>query len=143
MPMRIRPYRDEDFPQVRDLWQACKLTMPYNDPATDIAFCRNSRHGEVFVGEDEEGRVMASAMVGHDGHRGWIYYVAVDPASQGEGFGRQIIHHAEEWLFARGAPKSMLMIRESNAAVQDFYAQLGYERSPVTVMQRWLKPQQK
>ncbi len=137
--LRIRAYRDEDFAQVRDLWKACKLTMPYNDPAADIAFCRNSGHGEVFVGEDEAGAVVATVMAGHDGHRGWIYYVAVAPERQGTGLGRQMMRHAEAWLHSLGVPKVQLLIRESNRAVLEFYARLGYEQSPTLVMQRWLK----
>jgi ribosomal protein S18 acetylase RimI-like enzyme len=137
--MLVRPYRDRDLEAVAALWRSCNLVMPYNDPAQDIAFCRGSGHGEVLVGEGEDGRVIASAMVGHDGHRGWIYYVAVEPSLQKGGIGREIVRHAEEWLSARGVPKVQLLVRDSNQAAQSFYSRLGYERSAVTVMQRWLR----
>src|SRR5271169_2975758 len=75
--MRIRRYRDDDLGRVEALWRACNLVAPYNDPGADIAFCQSTGHGEVFVGEDKFGEVMATVMVGHDGHRGWVYYLAV------------------------------------------------------------------
>lgn len=83
-------------------------------------------------------RIMCSVLVGHDGHRGWLYYVAVTPAQQGHGFGATIVAAAEEWLRARGVRKVQLLIRPTNVKVRAFYKHLGYETSPVTVMQRWL-----
>ncbi|HUI18708.1 MAG TPA: GNAT family acetyltransferase [Alphaproteobacteria bacterium] len=138
--MRIRPYRDSDLDAVAALWRACHLVVPYNDPKQDIEFCRASGHGEVFVGEDESGQVVASAMAGHDGHRGWLYYVAVEPRLQKGGLGRALVHHAEEWLKGRGVRKVQLLVRAGNASAERFYERLGYERSPVAVLQRWLIP---
>ena len=138
--LRIRPYRAGDLEAVTALWRACGLVVPYNDPAQDIAFCRASAHGEVFVGEDEQGRVIASAMAGHDGHRGWLYYVAVAPRLRKGGLGRLIVRHAEEWLKGLGVRKVQLLVRPGNLAATSFYERLGYERSPVAVLQRWLIP---
>jgi ribosomal protein S18 acetylase RimI-like enzyme len=138
--MRIRPYRDQDLERAEALWRACNLVVPYNDPGADIAFCRSTGHGEVFVGEDERRRIVATVMAGHDGHRGWIYYLAVDPEHQRGGLGKQMMRHAEAWLHSLGVRKVQLLIRESNNVAQGFYDRLGYERSPVIVMQRWLIP---
>jgi hypothetical protein len=74
----IRPYRETDESGVIALWEACGLTRPWNAPAADIALLRGSGHGEILVAQ-EEGGVIGSVMVGHDGHRGWIYYLAVAP----------------------------------------------------------------
>ena len=133
----IRPCDDRDLPAIRKLWEACNLTVPHNDPVKDIAFCRASTDAEVFVGEEAE-RLVATVMTGHDGHRGWMYYVAVDPNSQGRGFGRRMVHHAESWLSARGVSKVNLMIRDSNEAAAGFYAALGYASEPRIVMSRFL-----
>jgi ribosomal protein S18 acetylase RimI-like enzyme len=138
--MRIRQYRDDDLERVEALWRACNLIVPYNDPGADIAFCQSTGHGEMFVGEDEFGVVIATVMVGHDGHRGWVYYLAVDPERQRSGLGARMIRHAEAWLCALGVRKVQLLIRESNIGAASFYDRLGYERSPVIVMQRWLLP---
>ncbi len=77
-------------------------------------------------------------MVGHDGHRGWMYYLAVAPDAQGGGLGRAMVGHAEAWLKASGAPKVQLMIRAENEPVARFYQALGYRTETVVVMSRWL-----
>jgi ribosomal protein S18 acetylase RimI-like enzyme len=134
----IRPYRDADFGAVFDLWRACNLTQPWNPPARDIEFCRSSGHGELFVAE-ADGRIVGTVMAGHDGHRGWLYYVAVDPARQRSGIGAQLVAHAEAWLAAAGVPKAMLLVRDTNAAVAGFYERLGYDVEPRILMTKWLR----
>ena len=134
----IRPYRDSDLGAVVDLWQACDLTRPWNPPARDIAFCRSSGHGEIFVAE-ADGGIIGTVMAGHDGHRGWVYYLAVDPARRRDGLGRRLVAQAEDWLATQGVPELMLMIRDTNTAVQAFYERLGYVQEPRVMMAKWLK----
>jgi ribosomal protein S18 acetylase RimI-like enzyme len=138
--LEIRPYREPDLGAVVDLWQACGLVRPWNPPAGDIATVRASGHGELLVAA-AEGRVVGSVMVGHDGHRGWVYYMAVDPARQRHGIGALLLRAAEDWVAARGIRKLELMIRDSNVAVAAFYESCGYAREPVVVMSRWLREQ--
>ena len=134
----IRAFRDSDLGAVVDLWQACDLVRPWNPPAQDIAFCRRSGHGELLVAE-AAGRIVGTVMVGHDGHRGWLYYVAVDPTRRREGLGRRLVAAAEAWLAERGVAKAMLLIRDTNTAIGTFYQRLGYEVEPRVLMTRWLK----
>lgn len=133
----IGPLPDGRETELAELWARCNLVVSYNPPLADIAFARGGAASEVLVGIEDD-RVVASVLVGHDGHRGWIYYVAVTPDRQGSGLGARIVAAAEDWLRARGVRKVQLMVRPTNAAVLGFYEHLGYERSPVTVMQRWL-----
>jgi ribosomal protein S18 acetylase RimI-like enzyme len=133
----IRPYRDADESAVVALWQDCGLTRPWNPPSADIALLRGSDHGEILVVE-REGGMVGSVMVGHDGHRGWIYYLAVAPLYQRGGLGGRLMRAAEAWLRERGIRKVELMIRNTNTAVTAFYARLGYSEEPVAVMSRWL-----
>jgi ribosomal protein S18 acetylase RimI-like enzyme len=93
----------------------------------------------VLVGIDENGRVAGSVMVGHDGHRGWLYYVAADPDARGAGIGRKMASAAEDWLRERGVRKVQLMIRETNTGVAEFYERMGYKTEPRVVMSKWLK----
>src|SRR5215470_503337 len=83
-PPEIRAFQEGDRAAVIELWRVCNLTIPANDPSRDIDFCRLS---------------------GHDGHRGWIYYVATAPDHRGKGVARLLIRHAEAWLGAKGVPK--------------------------------------
>lgn len=136
--MQIRPIQDGDEASVADLWQRCGLVRPWNDPAGDIAFARRTPESEIFVGESG-GDIVASVMCGNDGHRGWVYYVAVSPDCRGDQYGRQIMTAAEDWLRNLGVPKLELLIRDTNAKVVNFYEALGYKKEPVITMSRWLK----
>ena len=135
--IEIRSYSDADEAAVIALWEACGLTRPWNPPVADIAFLRSSGHGEILLAPDAAG-IVGSVMVGHDGHRGWVYYLAVAPQRQRRGLGRRLMAAAEQWLAARGVRKIELMIRTSNGAAAGFYEKLGYDREPVLVMSRWL-----
>lgn len=136
--MEIRPIRDGDEAAVADLWRRCELVRPWNDSTSDIAFARATPQSEIFIGE-RDGAIVASAMCGNDGHRGWVYYVAVSPDYQGSKYGRMIMAAAEEWLRMLGVSKLELMIRDTNVKVVKFYEALGYKTEPVITMSRWLK----
>ncbi len=137
--LEIRVMRDDELERVVELWQVCGLTRPHNDPHRDIEKARAKPGSEILVGVDND-KVVASVMVGHDGHRGVVYYVSADPDFQGKGVGRQIMSAAEDWLKQQGIWKLNLMIRADNEAVQSFYETLGYEVEIRTVMAKWLDP---
>ncbi len=128
----------EDEAAVVALWHACGLVRPHNDPGGDFRFARGGACSTVLVGKGADGRIATSVMVGHDGHRGWLYYVSCDPALQGGGGGRQTVEAAEAWLRAHGVRKVQLLVRDTNAAVVPFYERLGFDREPRVVMSRWL-----
>lgn len=134
----IRAIRDDDIDQVIAVWHAAGVARPWNDPLRDIAFARRDGHSTVLVA-DVNGRVAATAMVGEDGHRGWVYYVATDPSHQGKGLGKAMMAAAEAWLIARGVWKLQLLVREENTQVVDFYAQLGYHDTKTVCMQKVLQ----
>ncbi len=135
--LAIAPIGDADIAAVVALWQRCGLTRPWNDPAADIALARKGANAAVLVGRDG-GAIVATAMVGHDGHRGWVYYVATDPAHRGKGHGRAIMQAAEDWLRQTGIAKLQLMVRRENAAAGAFYQSIGYAESQTIVFARWL-----
>lgn len=135
----IAHYEAADEAAVIALWQECGLTVPWNDPAKDITAALNTGHGQLFVARID-GTVVGAVMVGHDGHRGWIYYLAVTPDLRGQNLGKQLVAVCEEWVASRGIPKIQLMIRRSNDHVHSFYGSVGYEESDVVVMQRWVLP---
>lgn len=136
--LHIRTYRDEDQGAVIALWhEAGLLVNPLNDPVADIRFCRESGHGDILV-HDVDGEIDAVAMVGHEGHRGWVYYVATAPDKRGQGLGRLIMHAAERWLRDKGAPKVQLIVRSTNTQVIGFYQRLGYVVEPRELMSKRL-----
>jgi ribosomal protein S18 acetylase RimI-like enzyme len=137
MSLAISPIADADLPAVIALWQACGLTRPWNDPASDIAMARRGPNSAVLIGRDN-GAIVATAMVGHDGHRGWVYYVATDPNHRGEGFGRTIMAAAEDWLRAAAIEKLQLLVRRENAKAGAFYQSIGYSEAQTVVFAKWL-----
>ncbi|MBU65617.1 MAG: GNAT family acetyltransferase [Cupriavidus sp.] len=139
--MLLRPYRPADETVVVDLWQACGLTRPWNDPHKDIAR-KLTTQPELFQVGEIDGRLMATAMIGYDGHRGWVYYLAVDPQYQGRGYGRMLMARAEALLIERGCPKINLLVRDTNDAVLAFYDRLGYGRDAAVSLGKRLIPDQ-
>jgi ribosomal protein S18 acetylase RimI-like enzyme len=135
--LAIAPIEDADIAAVVALWQRCGSTRPWNDPQADIALARQGSNSTVLLGRDGDALV-ASVLVGHDGHRGWVYYVTVDPDHRKKGFGRAIMTAAEDWLRARGILKLQLMVRSDNTQVQAFYETLDYDEQERIVYAKWL-----
>ena len=135
--LTIAPIADADIAAVIALWQRCGLTRPWNNSAADIALARRGTNAAVLVGRDGSA-IVATAMVGHDGHRGWVYYVATDPDHRGQGHGRTIMHAAEDWLRQAGIEKLQLMVRPDNGKVQAFYQSIGYGEQQRIIYAKWL-----
>lgn len=123
--MRIRPFASVDEAAVLALWQACGLVKPQNDPRKDIA--RKLRvNPEWFLVAESGGRIVGAVMAGYEGHRGWINYLAVDPARRRAGLGRALMAEAERVLRAAGCPKINLQVRPENRDVVAFYEAIGF-----------------
>jgi ribosomal protein S18 acetylase RimI-like enzyme len=135
--LSFAPIADADVAKIIALWERCGLTRPWNDPAADIALARRDQNATVLVARNGD-EIVGSVMVGHDGHRGWVYYVSVDPDHRSSGHGRAIMAAAEDWLRARGIPKLQLLVRRSNAKVQAFYETLDYAEQETIVYGKWL-----
>ena len=135
--LAIAEIADADVTTVIALWQACGLTRPWNDPAADIALARRRPNSTILIGRDGN-TIVATAMVGYDGHRGWVYYVATDPDRRAKGFGHAIMNAAEDWLRAAGIPKLQLLVRPENAGVAAFYQSIGYGEQKILFFTKWL-----
>jgi ribosomal protein S18 acetylase RimI-like enzyme len=131
--MLIRPYQPTDESAVIDLWHRCGLVRPWNDPKKDIARKLLVRPDLFIVGINDD-KIVATAMAGYEGHRGWINYLAVAPEHRREGFARQIMEHAEKLLREAGCPKINLQVRSSNSEVIEFYRRIGYAVDDVVSM---------
>lgn len=124
--MTPRKYRASDAPSLTTLWQTSFPDYTgYNAPEVILA-AKLAVDDHLYVIEDD-GEIVASCLVGYDGHRGWLYAVAVASSHRGEGLGRRIVEHAIERLRALGCVKVNLQIRGGNDAVVDFYRHLGFE----------------
>lgn len=135
--MKIQTLPEQLYADAVALWHDTGLTRPWNDPLADLCRAMDGASSTVLGAIDGE-TLVATAMVGHDGHRGWVYYLAVDPAAQGQGLGRQMMKECEDWILAQGIPKLQLMVRSGNAAAMGFYLKLGYTDAEVVVLGRRL-----
>jgi ribosomal protein S18 acetylase RimI-like enzyme len=135
--LAIAPIADADVATVIALWQACGLTRPWNDPAADIALARRGPNSTILIGRADN-NIVATAMVGHDGHRGWVYYIATDPDRRAKGFGRAIMDAAEDWLRAAGIAKLQLLVRPENAGIAAFYQSIGFGEQKILFFTKWL-----
>ena len=135
--MQVRPFEDSDEAAVIALWEAAGLTRSWNDPRKDIERKRSVQREWFLVGT-HAGAVMASVMIGYDGHRGWINYLAVAPACRLQGHARTLMREAERLLAEVGCPKINLQIRTANASVIEFYKSIGYAQDDVVSFGRRL-----
>jgi len=125
--IELRTFRAPDTEAVVALWDRCGLLRPWNDPRKDVAR-KLAVQPELFLLGCAAGAVVASAMAGYDGHRGWIYYFAVDPAHRRSGVGRALLAEVERRLVALGCPKINLQVRGDNAQALAFWERLGFAR---------------
>lgn len=125
--MQIRPYRVADEAAVIQLWTDCGLVHVSNDPRKDIER-KLTVQPELFLVGELDGGIVATAMAGFEGHRGWVNYLAVSPAQQKKGLGRALMEVIEQRLTAMGCPKLNMQVRSTNSKVLAFYERLGYAR---------------
>ena len=133
--MIIRTYESNDEKEVILLWNECNLVVPWNDPVKDIKRKLTENSDLFFVGIIN-GKIAGSCIAGYDGHRGWIYYLAIKPEYRRRGFAKQLVRHAEKALSDMGCPKINLMVRKANEQVIRFYKTIGYHDDPVMVLSK-------
>jgi ribosomal protein S18 acetylase RimI-like enzyme len=125
--VRIEAFKDAlHRDQVITLWKTVfAYEAPHNHPALVIDKKLEVRDQLFFVAV-QGAEVVGTTMAGYDGHRGWIYSVAVHPAHRKKGIGSRLMAYAERALAHEGCVKINLIILEGNEGVMAFYASLGY-----------------
>jgi len=129
----VRPFREEDRSQVVGLWQRAGLVVPWNDPEADIDQ-KLRFQPELFLVGEEDGKIVGTAMGGYDGHRGWIYYLAVSSEFRSRGHGRRLVEQVAVLLQKMGCAKLNIMVRSSNHEVKAFYQRLGFAEDDIACL---------
>ena len=137
--MKIRAFDIADQAAVIELWQACALVVPWNDPVKDIAR-KLKVDADLFLVGESGGEIVATVMGGYEGHRGWINYLAVSPQHQRKGYGREIMEFVEQRIQQKGCPKINLQIRGSNTQAGAFYQAIGYDIEDAIGLGKRLEP---
>ena len=135
--MVIEALAESEAASAAELWSKVGLTRPWNDPAADF---RRAIEGptSTVLGMKHEGELVGTVMVGHDGHRGWVYYLAVEPSLRHGSVASKLMTAAEEWLRNLGVVKVQLMVRIENEQAFGFFDKIGYEVNEVRVLSLWL-----
>ena len=136
--LHIRPYRADDESAVINLWTACNLVVPHNDPRKDIRR-KLQVNPEWFLIGEQDSRIVTTCMVGYESHRGWINYLAVSPGVQRRRIASRMMEEAERLLRKAGCPKINLQIRSTNLQVIEFYKSIGFKIDEVTSMGKRLE----
>ena len=137
--MKIRTFKETDTEGVVSLWEQCSLTVPWNDPRKDIKR-KLDVQPELFLVCEDDTRIIGSVMGGYDGHRGWLYYLAVHPDWWQQKIGTLLVKEIEGRITEYGCPKINLMVRTGNRKVLEFYRTLGYEVDEVVGLGKRIIP---
>jgi ribosomal protein S18 acetylase RimI-like enzyme len=136
--MIVKPYSSQNMDDVIDLWNRCNLLRSWNDPKKDIKR-KLKVNPELFLLGFIDNKLIATVVGGYDGHRGWINFLAVDPAYMQRGFGKQILEAVEEKIRALGCPKINIQVRTDNKDILKFYESNGYKMDKVVSMGKRLE----
>lgn len=123
--LKIRSYQESDESAVVQLWIDCKLVVPHNNPQNDIRLKMEFQPDLMLIGTIDD-EIVTTAMVGYEGHRGWVNYLAVSPTRQRLGLGRKMMEIAEQKLKDIGCPKLNIQVRTTNTGVIEFYKKIGF-----------------
>lgn len=138
MALEIIKYTPNHQEAVIDLWRKCGLVVPQNDPVEDIRK-KLGFQPDLFLIALLDGTVVGSVMVGYEGHRGWLNYLAVLPGHQRKGYGKKLVEKAVEELRTLGCLKINVQIRRSNISAVEFYKRLGFKDDDVVSLGLRLK----
>jgi ribosomal protein S18 acetylase RimI-like enzyme len=135
----IRRFAIGDADAVMNVWRRSGLVHPSNDPWKDIQRKLRVR-ADLFLVGTIGGAVVATVMIGYEGHRGWINYLGVLPGHRRRGYARQLMGEAERLLQLEGCPKINLQVRATNAGAVSFYEGVGYSDDKVVSLGKRLDP---
>lgn len=135
--MNLRPYQPDDRNAVLNLWERCGMITSDERGGADADLTRKRQvQPELFLVGEQGSEIIATGMAGYDGHRGHLYYLAVCPQHQRQGYGRQIVTHVQALLRENGCHRLTLYVSCDNLKVEGFYQRLGFARNHVISMGR-------
>ena len=123
--MEIRKFKKDDRKQVIALWKAVFPDNPPHNEPDKVIDAKIAIDDLIFVAV-EKGKILGTVMVGYDGHRGWLYSIAVDPKLRRSGIGRSLVNCAVDALTKLGCVKVNLQVRSTNSQVLAFYNAIGF-----------------
>jgi len=123
--MKIRKFQEKDRNSLIELWQRVFPDDPPHNEPSKVIESKLAIDDLIFLGESNN-EIIGACMAGYDGHRGWLYAVAVSPEHRRGGIGTQLVKHTMRVLKELGCIKVNLQIRLTNTEVAAFYESLGF-----------------
>ena len=123
--MKIRQFCESDRSDLIKLWHAVFPDDPSHNEPSEVIEAKLAIDNLIFIAE-HEGLIIGACMAGYDGHRGWLYAVAVCKEQRRSGAGSALVQHAIQALKVMGCIKVNLQIRATNTEVTTFYKSLGF-----------------
>ena len=136
--MKIRKYNSGDREALVQIWQLVFPDDPPHNAPHKLLDSKLEIDDLVFVA-DLKNQIAGACIAGYDGHRGWLYAVAVLPEFRRSGAGKQLVDHALDVLRELGCIKVNIQIRPDNQQVTSFYRQLGFEVEERVSMSKFLE----
>ena len=136
--MNIRRFQQSDRGHLIDLWQSVFPHDPAHNEPSSVIDAKLAVDDLIFIAETEE-ELIGACLVGYDGHRGWLYAVAVAPSHRRKGIGVKLVKHALQALSQLGCIKVNLQIRSTNTGVAAFYKSLGFATEDRLSMGRFIE----
>ncbi len=127
MTVEIRPYIQSDFAGVDSLWREAFPDEPARNEAAIAIPAKLAMQPDLLLVAVDASGIVGSINAGYDGHRGWLYNVAVLQSERRRGIGTALVRDVEKRLRALGCLKINLQVRTANEAGVGFYKRLGYE----------------
>jgi ribosomal protein S18 acetylase RimI-like enzyme len=136
--INFRDYRRRDRKAVVELWKACQLIQPWEEPEKHINR-RIKVHEDLFLVGTIEDKIVGTVMGRCDENRGWVEYLAVHPLFRRKGIGRQLLNIIEERLSVKGCFGMGLLIQQETPVATNFYQRVGYRIKNVTYLEKRLR----
>jgi ribosomal protein S18 acetylase RimI-like enzyme len=134
--MQIRSLEVNDYDAIMDLWQRSGLSaLRPNGRDSRDAFSRQLQSGTTSLGADgcqvalgilKDNQLIGAVIATHDGRKGWINRLAIDPKHRRKGLATQLVAAAEETLKAQGIRVIAALIEQENEASLALFQQIGY-----------------
>jgi N-acetylglutamate synthase len=125
--IETREFAIEDYDAALEVWQRVEgLEIAEGDDKEGVAQFLARNPGLSRVATDRS-VIIGVALCGHDGRRGHIYHLAVDPAYQGRGLGKYLLDECLEGLRRAGLKRVIIMVADNNPSGREFWKRAGYE----------------
>jgi len=125
--MRIRNLKIEDYEEILKLWDRARLSYrPRGRDSYQEVKRQMENDPDLFLGAEEEGKLVGVVIATYDGRKGWLNRITVDPAYRGKGLGLKLTRVGERALRKKGAKIIALLVERSNLASLNLAQKAGY-----------------